>query len=220
MEIFLDSASITELEHVIKWGIIDGVTTNQKIFLKEKGVNFKDRILDICKIMGSKPVSVESNGITTDEIVNDARTYAKLASNVVPKVPMLADGSGLEAVSILSREKIPTNVTVMMNLNQLILASKAGATYVSLFYNRAKDSGEDPVKIIQEYVKWVSRNNLSTKLIAGSIRHIKDVEDIAAAGAHIITIPYDIMLQLPYHKKTEETIKEFDAAWNKFLATD
>ena len=108
----------------------------------------------------------------------------------------------------------------MMNLNQLILATKAGATYVSLFYNRAKDSGEDPVKIIQEYVKWVSRNNLSTKLIAGSIRHIKDVEDIAAAGAHIITIPYDIMLQLPYHKKTEETIKEFDAAWNKFLATD
>ena len=197
MEIFLDSASITELEHVIKWGIIDGVTTNQKIFLKEKGVNFKDRILDICKIMGSKP-----------------------ASNVVPKVPMLADGSGLEAVSILSREKIPPNVTVMMNLNQLILATKAGATYVSLFYNRAKDSGEDPVKIIQEYVKWVSRNNLSTKLIAGSIRHIKDVEDIAAAGAHIITIPYDIMLQLPYHKKTEETIKEFDAAWNKFLATD
>jgi transaldolase len=168
MEIFLDSASITELEHVIKWGIIDGVTTNQKIFLKEKGVNFKDRILDICKIMGSKPVSVESNGITTDEIVNDARTYAKLAPNVVPKVPMLADGSGLEAVSILSQEKIPTNVTVMMNLNQL---------NVSLFYNRAKDSGEDPVKIIQEYVKWVSRNNLSTKLIAGSIRHIKDVED-------------------------------------------
>ena len=220
MEIFLDSASITELEHVIKWGIIDGVTTNQKIFLKEKGVNFKDRILDICKIMGSKPVSVESNGITTDEIVNDARTFAKLASNIVPKVPMLGDGSGLEAVSILSGEKIPTNVTVMMNLNQLILATKAGATYVSLFYNRAKDSGEDPVKIIQEYVKWVSRNNLSTKLIAGSIRHIKDVEDIAAAGAHIITIPYDIMLQLPYHKKTEETIKEFDAAWNKFLATD
>ena len=133
---------------------------------------------------------------------------------------MLADGSGLEAVSILSREKIPTNVNVMMNLNQLILATKAGATYVSLFYNRAKDSGEDPVKIIQEYVKWVSRNNFSTKLIAGSIRNIKDVEDIAAAGAHIITIPYDIMLKLPYHKKTEETIKEFDAAWNKFLAKD
>jgi len=220
MEIFLDSASITELEHVIKWGIIDGVTTNQKIFLKEKGVNFKERVQDICRIMDSKPVSVESNGITADEIVKDARTYAKLASNVVPKVPMLADGSGLEAVNILSEEKIPTNVTVMINLNQLILASKAGATYVSLFYNRAKDAGEDALKIIREYVNWLDRNSLNTKLIAGSIRQPKDVEDIAAAGAHIITIPYDIMLQLPYHKKTEETIKEFDAAWKKFLATD
>ena len=217
MEIFLDSASINELERVIKWGIIDGVTTNQKIFLKEKGVNFKERVLEICKIMGSRPVSVESNGTTSDEIVNDARTYAKLAPNVVPKVPMLTDGSGLEAVSILSQEKIPTNVTVMMNLNQLILATKAGATYVSLFYNRSKDAGEDPIKIIQDYTSWLNKNNLDTKLIAGSIRYPKDVEDITAAGAHIITIPYDIMLQLPYHKKTEETIKEFDDAWKKFL---
>ena len=188
--------------------------------MKEKGVNFKERVQDICRILGSKPISVESNGVTTDEIVNDARTFAKLASNIVPKVPMLGDGSGLEAVSILSGEKIPTNVTVMINLNQLILASKAGATYVSLFYNRAKDAGEDALKIIREYVSWLDRNSLSTKLIAGSIRHPKDVEDIAAAGAHIITIPYDIMLQLPYHKKTEETIKEFDMAWKKFLATD
>jgi transaldolase len=108
----------------------------------------------------------------------------------------------------------------MINLNQLILASKAGATYVSLFYNRAKDAGEDALKIIREYVNWLDRNSLNTKLIVGSIRQPKDVEDIAAAGAHIITIPYDIMLQLPYHKKTEETIKEFDAAWKKFLATD
>jgi len=217
MEIFLDSASISDLEHVNKWGIVDGVTTNQKIFLKEKGVDFKQRILEISKILNSKPVSVESNGITVEEIVNDARTYSSLAKNVVPKVPMLGNGVGLEAVKILSEENIPTNVTVMMNLNQLILASKAGATYVSLFYNRARDSGGNPEKIIQEYVNWVKENKLKTKLIAGSIRKPEDVEEIAAAGAHVITIPYEIMLKMPFHEKTEDTIKEFDSAWKEFL---
>ena len=217
MEIFLDSASISDLEHVNKWGIIDGVTTNQKIFLKEKGVDFKERVLEISGILGSKPVSVESNGMTVEDIVNDARTYASLAKNVVPKVPMLGNGVGLEAVKILSEENIPTNVTVMMNLNQLILASKAGATYVSLFYNRAKDAGGDPEKIIQDYARWVKENNLKTKLIAGSIRKPEDVEAIAAAGAHVITIPYEIMLKMPFHEKTEDTIKEFDSAWKEFL---
>lgn len=217
MEIFLDSASISDLEHVNKWGVIDGVTTNQKIFLKEKGVDFKERILEISRILDSKPVSVESNGTTVEEIVSDARTYSSLAKNVVPKVPMLGNGVGLEAVKILSEENIPTNVTVMMNLNQLILASKAGATYVSLFYNRARDAGGDPVKIIQEYAKWVKENKLKTKLIAGSIRKPEDVEEIAAAGAHVITIPYEIMLKMPFHEKTEDTIKEFDSAWKEFL---
>ena len=106
MEIFLDSASISDLEHVNKWGVIDGVTTNQKIFLKEKGVDFKERILEISRILDSKPVSVESNGTTVEEIVSDARTYSSLAKNVVPKVPMLGNGVGLEAVKILSEENL------------------------------------------------------------------------------------------------------------------
>ena len=160
---------------------------------------------------------MESNGITLDEILSDARKFVKLSSNVVAKVPMTGDGIGLEAISILSKEGIPINVTVMMNLNQLMLATKAGATYVSLFYNRAKDSGEDPIKIIQDYKKWKLAYNYSTKLIAGSIRHPNDVSDIAVAGADIITIPYKILIQMPFHKKTQETIEEFDKAWKEFM---
>lgn len=219
MKIFLDSASAEELIHFSKWGILDGVTTNQKIFLKEKGVDFKERVIELCKILKNKPVSVESNGSTLEELLNDARTYAKLAPNVVPKIPMTGDGLGLEAVNILSKEKIPINVTVMMNLNQLMLATKAGATYVSIFYNRAKDAGEDPFKTIQNYVKWVKQYNYSTKLIAGSIRSTNDVEEIADAGAHIVTITPEILLKMPYHEKTESTIQEFDNAWKEFMTS-
>jgi len=219
MEIFLDSASADDLKRFIKWGIIDGVTTNQKIFLQEKGVDFKSRIIELCELANNKPVSVESNGNTVEEIVNDAKIFTSIASNVVAKVPMTADGVGLESVAILSKDNIPTNVTAMMNLNQLMLATKAGATYVSLFFNRARDAGEDPVEIIKQYVTWVEKNNFKSKLIVGSIRKPFDVEEVASAGAHIITITPNIMEQLPYHAKTEETLKEFDDAWKEFTSS-
>ena len=218
LEIFLDTANIDEMKHILKWGIIDGVTTNQKIFLNEKGVDFKTRIKEICNLMGNKPVSVESNCKTVSEIVNDARDFTKIAKNVVAKVPMTKDGQGLEALHILSNEGIKTNVTVMMNFNQLMLATKAGATYVSLFYNRAKDSGENAVKIVREITDWIEHNNYDTKLIVGSIRKPDDVYEAVAAGAHIMTIPYKILIQMPFHPKTEDTIEEFDKAWKEFIS--
>jgi len=217
MEIFLDTANLDEIEHIEKWGIVDGVTTNQKIFLNEKGVDFLTRVKKICEIMGERPVSVESNGKNLNEIISDGREFSKIAKNVVAKVPMTKDGAGLEAVKILSNEGIKTNVTVMMNFNQLMLAVKAGATYVSIFFNRSKDSGLDAKKIVIDITTWINENNYKTKLIAGSIRHPDDVEVIAIAGAHIITIPYKILIEMPFHPKTESTIKEFDDAWNEFL---
>lgn len=217
MEIFLDTANVNEISHILKWGVIDGITTNQKIFLSEKGVDFKSRIKEICNMVGKKPVSVESNGSTLKEILDDARTFTKIADNVVAKVPMTKDGTGLEALSILSKEGIKTNATVMMSFNQLMLASKAGATYVSLFFNRVKDAGEDPTKVVRNITQWIRDNNYKTKLIVGSIRKPEDVEEAIICGAHVMTIPYKIMIALPFHKKTEETIVEFDKAWKEFL---
>src|SRR5579872_2251103 len=155
MEIFLDTANTDEIKHIVRWGIVDGVTTNQKIFLNEKGVNFETRVKTICELVKDKPVSVESNGKTLQEMLYDARKFSKIAKNVIAKVPMTKDGLGLEAVNILSSEGIKTNVTVMMNFNQLMLATKAGATYVSLFYNRAKDAGEDALKTVAEITNWI-----------------------------------------------------------------
>lgn len=217
VKIFLDTANMEEIQHIEKWGILDGVTTNQKIFLNEKGVDFITRVKEICELLGDRPVSVESNGKTLEEIVKDGREFSKIAKNIVAKVPMIKDGTGLEALKILSSEGIKTNTTVMMNFNQLMLATKAGSTYVSLFFNRSKDSGEDAIKIVNDITDWINSNNYKTKLIVGSIRKPNDVAEVAIAGAHIVTIPYKILIEMPFHSKTEETIEEFDKAWNEFL---
>lgn len=216
VQIFLDTASLSEVEELCKWGIADGVTTNQKIFLQEGGVDFKKRVVDICNVVKG-PVSVETTKHTFDELLNEAREYASWHKHVVVKVAMFGSGLGLRVVSQLASENIRTNMTVMMTFNQLVLATKAGATYVSLFYNRSKEAGEDPVKIVKDYVSLVKENGYASRLIVGSIRTPDDVATAMAAGAHILTIPSKILRQMPFSQRSEDTIKEFDDAWNQFL---
>ncbi|MGP8056196.1 MAG: transaldolase family protein [Nitrososphaerales archaeon] len=217
VQFFLDTASLKEIRKFARWGIADGVTTNQKIFLSEGGVDFKKRILEICSLVNG-PVSVETTKSTVSEILAEAKEYSSWHENVVVKVAMHGDGRGLQVVRQLVKEKIKTNMTVMMTFNQLILAAKAGATYVSLFYNRSKEAGQNPMQIIREYVAVAKESNLSARLIVGSIRTPDDVALAVAAGAHVITIPASILTQMPLNKRTEETIEEFDKAWQDFLA--
>jgi len=216
VQIFLDTASLKEIEVFVRWGIADGVTTNQKIFLSEGGVDFKSRVVDICKLVDG-PVSVETTMNTVPELLKEARKYASWHKNVVVKVAMYGDGRGLEVVHRLSREKIKTNMTVMMTFNQLFLAAKAGATYVSLFYNRSKEAGENPLQIIRDYVGVAKKDHLRPRLIVGSIRTPEDIASAVAAGAQIMTIPSKILSQMPFNQRSEETIKEFDKAWQDFL---
>jgi len=216
-EIFLDTASLDECVELSKWGIADGVTTNQKIFLSEGGVDFKKRVIDICRVVDG-PVSVETTTNTEAELLDEAREYASWHKRVVVKVAMTADGRGLKVVHQLAEEGIRTNMTLMMTYNQLVLAAKAGATYVSLFYNRSKEAGEDPVKIIRDYSATAKESGLKAKLIVGSIRTPEDVASAFTAGAHIVTIPTKILRQMPFNKRTEETREEFDKAWQEFLA--
>lgn len=217
VQIFLDTASLTEIEEFVKWGVVDGVTTNQKIFLQEGGVEFKRRVLDICNIVNG-PISVETTKSTVPELVAEAKEYASWHGNIVVKVAMYADGRGLQVVNQLTRAGIRTNMTVMMTYNQLILAAKAGASFVSLFYNRSKEAGENPVQIIKDYVATAKESGLEGRLIVGSIRTPEDVSTSIAAGAHIMTIPTKILRQMPFNKRSEETIAEFDKAWQDFLA--
>jgi transaldolase len=217
VQIFLDTASLTEIEEFCRWGIVDGVTTNQKIFLSEGGVDFKQRVLDICDMVNG-PISVETTKSSVPELIEEAKEYASWHKNVVVKVAMFGDGRGLQVVSKLAQAGIKTNMTVMMTYNQLILAAKAGATYVSLFYNRSKEAGENPLQIIRDYAATAKESGLSARLIVGSIRTSEDVSVAFAAGAHIMTIPSKILKQMPFNKRSEETIAEFDKAWQDFLA--
>ncbi len=218
MEIFLDTASLKDIEGVLPWGIISGITTNQKIFLAEKGVNFKERVQDILSLLDG-PLSVEltNTNCAFDELIEEAKKYSSWnPKNVVIKVPMYSNGMGLWIVSKLREEKIKTNMTVLVNTNQIILAAKAGATYTSIFFNRARDAGIDPVNVIRESKKIIEESGLGTKIIVGSIRKPEDVTEAAAAGAHVITIPHKILVKMVQHQKTEETIAEFDRCWVEF----
>jgi len=211
-EVFLDTASIKEIKEIIPWGIISGVTTNQKIFLAEKGCNFKERIREILSVVDG-PVSVELTKTQggEEDLIKEAIEYSKWSpKNITIKVPMFGDGRGLRIVNRLHQRKIRTNMTALISTNQVMLAAKAGATYASIFFNRVKDAGEDAERAL------LDRMNTPTKLIVGSIRKPEDVAQAAIAGAHIITIPYKILIQMPFHKKTEETIAEFDRAWQEF----
>ena len=215
MEIFLDTANTDEIDEILNWGLMKGVTTNQKIFLKEKGCNFEEQSKKILKMVEPHPVSLEGPN-NLDELLETARDYSKWGKNVVIKVPMLEDGSGLTAVKILEGEGIKTNVTAMMSVNQAFLAIEAGASYASLFYNRIRDSGADPVEVVKQSRAIIDNGNFKTKLIVGSIRNPSDVEEIISANPHIITIPYKILKQMPYHEKTVSTLQEFDKAWEEF----
>ena len=218
MDIFLDTASVSEIKEILPWGLISGVTTNQKIFLAEKGCNFRERVSEILSLVKG-PLSVEltkTDG-TDEEMIKEALEYSRWnLKNMVIKVPMFGDGRGLRIISQLHRRRVKTNATALISVNQVMLAAKAGATYASIFFNRAKDAGEDAELVVRQSRALLDRMHTPTKIIVGSIRRPEDVAQAAIAGTHVITVPYKILVQMPYHRKTEETIAEFDRAWQEF----
>lgn len=222
MEIFIDTASVKDIKEFLPWGVISGVTTNQKIFSNEKGVNFKDRVQEILSAIDA-PVSIEvtKTGESDEALIAEAKEYSSWNhKNIVIKIPMFGNGRGLVLASKLHKEKIKTNVTCLMTANQVLLAALSGATYASVFFCRVRDAGGDPVKVIQDSKRILEESHLPTKIIVGSIRTTEDVAQAAAAGAHIITITPKVLLQMPFHQKTEDTIKEFDQAWLEFKKTE
>jgi transaldolase len=222
MEIFLDTANIDEIKEILQWGIISGVTTNQKIFSNEKGINFESRVKEILSAIDA-PVSIEvtKTNESDEALVAEAKEYSSWnPKNIAIKIPMFGNGRGLILAKKLHKEKIKTNLTCLITSNQVMLSALAGATYASIFFCRVRDAGADPVKVIQDSKRMIEESNLPTKIIVGSIRKPEDVAEAAAAGAHIITITPKVLLQMPFHQKTEDTIKEFDHAWLEFKKTE
>ncbi|XES77630.1 MAG: transaldolase family protein [Candidatus Bathyarchaeia archaeon] len=221
MEIFLDTANIDEIKELLRWGVISGVTTNQKIFSNEKGINFETRVKEILSTIDA-PVSIEvtKTGESDEVLIAEAKEYSSWnPKNIAIKIPMFGNGRGLVLANKLHKEKIKTNITCLITANQVLLSAFTGATYASIFFCRVRDAGGDPVKVIQDSKLLLEESNLPTKIIAGSIRKPEDVVQAAAAGAHIVTITPKVLRQMPFHQKTEDTIKEFDQAWLEFKTT-
>jgi transaldolase len=217
MEFFLDTASIEEVRRVVRWGVVRGLTTNQKKFFEQGRVDFKETALELISLIKG-PVSLELTKRALPDLMREAEEYYGWdPKHVVIKVPMRNDGSGLEAMHELHSRGIPVNATVMMACAQALLAAKAGATFASLFYNRIRESGGDPVLVIGQTRKLFDQAGFETKIIAASIRQPTDVVAAALAGADIVTMPYGVLAQLPAHPMSEQVIKEFDEAWEKYL---
>lgn len=206
MKIFIDSADIKEIQAVARWGILDGVTTNPTL-VRKTGRSFKDCVLDILKIVHG-PVSVEAISPDAQGMISEAEDWAKLdPKKVTIKIPMGIEG--LKAVRVLFEKKIMTNVTLVFSPNQGLLACRAGATFISPFIGRLDDISHEGMELVRDLVAMIEYYGFSTQVIAASIRHPLHVIESMQAGAHIATIPYDVLLKMVQHPLTDVGIKKF-----------
>src|SRR5690625_3401593 len=211
MKFFIDTANIDQIRSANELGVLAGVTTNPTLIAKE-GVSFHDRLREItAEVSGS--VSAEVIAEDAAGMIAEGKELAAIGPNITIKVPMTLEG--LKAVKAFSDLGIQTNVTLIFNANQALLAARAGATYVSPFLGRLDDIGQDGMTLVTTISAIFDRHQIPTEIIAASIRHPLHVIDAALNGAHIATIPYKVLAQLVQHPLTDQGISQFLADWNK-----
>jgi transaldolase len=206
MRIFLDTASIDEIREAARLGILSGATTNPTLMAKESGVAYRDRVVEICEVVKG-PVSAECISRDVSGLMEEARAIASWHEHVVVKIP--CDAVGLEATSLLSKEGVRINMTLVFSVNQALLAGLAGATYVSPFVGRLDDAGHDGMEVVRESVEIFDRYHLPTQVLAASLRHPRHVIAAARAGAHIATLPYAVVKAMIKHPLTDVGIERF-----------
>lgn len=211
MKFFIDTANVDEIKIAHSWGLVDGVTTNPSLIARE-GRNFKQVVLEICDIVDG-PISAEVISLEADKMIEEALELAAWHKNIVIKIPCTPDG--LIAVKKLSQQNIKTNVTLVFSTSQVLLAAKAGATYISPFVGRLDDSGENGMQMIPESVAIIENYNFSSQILVASIRTTQMVQQAAVIGAHVATIPFKIMQQMFQHPLTDAGIEKFLADWAK-----
>lgn len=211
MKFFIDTANLDEIRKAGELGVLDGVTTNPSLVSKE-GRDFKELITEICRIVKG-PVSAEV--VSTDEagILKEARDLAKIADNIVVKVPMIKEG--LRAVKVLSGEGIKTNVTLCFSPIQALLAAKVGAAYVSPFVGRLDDISQRGMDLVEQIVAIYNTYGYDTEVIVASVRNPIHVLDAALMGADIVTVPYSVMERFITHPLTDIGLEKFLADWKK-----
>lgn len=211
MKFFIDSADVNEIKMANERGWVDGVTTNPSLIAKS-GRDFHEVIKEICKLTPG-PVSAEVISLKADEMVKEGQVLAKLADNVVVKVPMCEDG--MIAVKKFTAMGIKTNVTLVFSVVQALLAAKAGATMVSPFVGRLDDIGTDGMSMVADVVQMYQNYDFTTEVLVASVRSPLHIQHAAIMGADIATIPFKVMQSMTGHPLTTKGIEMFLADWNK-----
>ncbi|HRO66938.1 MAG TPA: fructose-6-phosphate aldolase [Pseudobdellovibrionaceae bacterium] len=211
MKFFIDTADLEEIRQANLRGWVDGVTTNPSLIAKS-GRSLPEVIKDICKEVKG-PVSAEVISLQAEEMVAEGKELAKIADNVVVKIPMTEDG--MIAVRKLTADRIKTNVTLVFNPLQALLAAKAGASMVSPFVGRLDDIGQDGMVMVSQIIQIFDHYDFSTEVLVASIRSPNHILMAADMGADIITSPFKVLQQLTHHPLTDKGIKQFMDDWNK-----
>lgn len=216
MRLFLDTANIEHIRHGVRLGVITGVTTNPSLVSKEGKVDYKRLVQEICSIVPG-PVSTEVLSQDVSGMVAEAKEVASWAKNVVVKIP--ASLAGVEATCKLARENVKVNFTLCFSVNQALLAAAAGAAFVSPFVGRLDDIGEDGIGLVRDIVEVFRKypDSIKTEVIAASIRHPQHCIEAARAGAHIATVPYQVLMQMVQHPLTDIGIRRFVEDWQKVM---
>jgi len=212
MKFFVDTADIAEIREAAATGLLDGVTTNPSLIAKS-GRNILEVIAEICDVVPG-PVSAEVAATDFETMLKEGRKLAAIAQNVTVKCPLTVDG--LKTCKALSDDGVMVNVTLCFSANQALLAAKAGAAFISPFIGRLDDIGEDGMMLIEDIVDiYDNYPNLGTEVLAASIRHPQHVLAAAKAGAHVATIPPNVLRQLYAHPLTDKGLAAFLADWEQ-----
>lgn len=213
MKFFIDTAEIEEIKSLSELGLVDGVTTNPSLIYKS-GQDFKKVIQDISSIIEG-PISAEVTSTDSTEMIAQGKELAKIANNIVVKVPLTKDG--LIACKQLSSNNIKVNVTLCFSSSQALLAGKLGASYISPFIGRLDDISSVGLNLIKEIVDIYNlyNNDIKTEVLAASIRSPLQVSQVASMGAHVATIPPKIIYQMINHPLTDAGLETFMNDWKK-----
>ncbi len=214
MRIFLDSASIAEVREAAAWGVLSGVTTNPTLVARE-GRDFRSAVKEICQIVDG-PVSAEAVSLTRAEIIDEAIELAAIADNIVVKIPVGPEG--LAATKVLSNQGVGVNMTLVFTVNQALLSAAAGAAFVSPFLGRLDDIGTDGLGRLSDIVQALRNYDISTQVIAASIRHPMHVTEAALIGTDIATVPFEVLKKMIQHPLTDKGVASFLADWEKLQA--
>lgn len=211
MKIFLDTANLEQIKEAASWGLVDGVTTNPTLVSKETQ-KFDVLIKKICSLIPG-PVSVESVSTKADAIIKEARRLAKIADNVVVKIPICLEG--LKATKALAAEGIQVNTTLIFSLPQALLAAKAGSRYLSPFVGRLDDISQDGLELVDQIVTIVNNYGFDSEVIVASIRHPLHFVESAMMGADIATVPFSTLEKMVKHPLTDIGMATFLKDWKK-----